>query len=396
MARYSVRTVWVAVLAGAMTLGTCLPVGGVQASAPPMRISGGAAWHAETSGTQQPLFAVSCFDALRCKAVGANGAILSTRNAGGRWYSQRNPLAGSSTVLYRIACVGRSTCYVVGRPNVVLVTRNGGVTWRVHRFLLPGSTGELTDTQCVNAQVFDIRGRLALCRLGLLDVSCLSASTCVVVGTVHVEGQLGDLGAVVYVTTDGGATWTGADVPATAPCEGDCGAANTRIPYPLEWVSCGSSASCRAGGSTFIGSHEGYATLIITTRTLETRWNPVGSSAAPAPDSARCPTAARCYGVWSSSPFNPPNEIWLSSDGGASWTQHSSGSTKLRNAIACPAARTCYSVGNQGTITASLNGSPFASQRSGTSHDLYGVTCVGVQVCFAVGNRGTIVTRGSR
>ena len=70
-----------------------------------------------------------------------------------------------------------------------------------------------------------------------------------------------------------------------------------------------------------------------------------------------------------------------------------SGSPKLRNAIACPAARTCYSVGNQGTITVSINGSPFVAQHSRTSHDLYGVTCVDVNACFAVGNNGAIVAR---
>jgi hypothetical protein len=50
-------------------------------------------------------------------------------------------------------------------------------------------------------------------------------------------------------------------------------------------------------------------------------------------------------------------------------------------------------VGNQGTITAAVNGSPFRLQRSGTSHDLYAVTCVGLQTCYAAGNKGTIVAR---
>jgi hypothetical protein len=48
-------------------------------------------------------------------------------------------------------------------------------------------------------------------------------------------------------------------------------------------------------------------------------------------------------------------------------------------------------VGNQGTITASMNGGPFVAQQSRTSHDLYGITCVDVHTCFAVGNKGTIV-----
>src|SRR5690348_9233862 len=62
------------------------------------------AWKAQASGTVQPLYAVSCFGALRCKAVGAHGTVLYTRDAGRTWRAQRNPLTGSSTILYRIAC----------------------------------------------------------------------------------------------------------------------------------------------------------------------------------------------------------------------------------------------------------------------------------------------------
>jgi hypothetical protein len=93
------------------------------------------------------------------------------------------------------------------------------------------------------------------------------------------------------------------------------------------------------------------------------------------------------------SPFAPANEICLSTDGGANGEGQSSGSAKVRNAIACPGARTCYSVGNQGTITGSTNGGPFSSQLSRTFHDLYGIICVDVNTCFAVGNKGTIVAR---
>jgi photosystem II stability/assembly factor-like uncharacterized protein len=374
-------------------LGPWVPLNRVEASTASTMRSVPAGWHTQASGTQQQLFAVACFDALRCKAVGAGGTIQYTKNAGVTWRPQNNPLAGSSTDLSRIVCVGRSTCYVIGRPNIVMVTHNGGVRWSVHRFALPGSTGELTDTACVNAQTFDIRGRLALCRLGLLDLACIDPSTCVVVATLHVQGQLFDLGSAMYLTTDGGSTWTSQAIPAAAPCRGDCGPPNTTVPYPLEWVWCGPGTLCRAGGSIFIGSHEGYATLIIQASKPGATWTPVGNGAQTSPESVVCPTATRCYGVWTTSPFDPPNEIWRSTDGGGSWSAESSGSARLRNAIACPGAQTCYSVGNQGTITASYTGSPFARQHSPTSHDLYGITCISLRACFAVGNKGTIVAR---
>jgi hypothetical protein len=254
--------------------------------------------------------------------------------------------------------------------------------------------GALTDPDCLRSQEYDLRDRLALCRLGLLDLACISPSTCSVVATLSVQGELGYLAPAVYLTTDGGSTWKEQRIPSTTPCRGDCTPSGATLPYPLEWISCGPGSLCRAGGSVFIGSHEGYAGLTIEAERPGVPWKPAGdprkSGLWPAPDAAVCPTTTRCYGVWTTSPFAPGNAIWISVNGGLQWTAVSSGSPRLRNAIACPGAGTCVSAGNQGTITASMNGGPFVAQRSGTSHDLYGVTCVDVTTCFAVGNKGTI------
>lgn len=355
------------------------------------------AWTAQASGTKQALFAVACADSHHCTAVGAAGTIVGTSNGGRTWRPDPNPLAGTSTILYRIACVGSVSCYVIGRPNIILVTHNGGVTWNLHRLASPGLGPALTDQTCMSGQAGSLRGRLALCRLGLLDLACPSATTCLAVGTRHVQARIGDLAPVVFLTTDGGSTWVRQRIPSTIPCEGDCTPSNARVPYPLTWITCGPGSLCRAGGSTFIGSHEGYASLVISAGSPGASWMPleqIGKAGyGPAPDSAVCPTATRCYGVWTTSPFQPGNQIWLSTDGGWLWQGMSSGSGRLQNAIACAGATTCYSVGNQGTITASKNGGPFHPDRSGTSHDLYGITCVDPQTCFAAGNKGTIVAR---
>jgi hypothetical protein len=354
------------------------------------------AWSVQSSGTRQPLFAVSCFNALRCKAVGAGGTIEYTKNGGATWHPQANPLAGSSTVLYRIACVAPSTCYVIGRPNIVLVTHNGGAAWSART--LPVSVAGLTDPSCVSEQSADLRERLTLCRLGLLDLACITASTCYVVATIDLSGQPGILTSAVFLTTDGGSTWTKQRIPAVEPCLGPCGHPPAPgKPYPLEWISCGSGLPCRSGGSIFLYPQAGYASLVIEVREPGTPWTQVRNNFGVSPNAAVCPTVMRCYGVWSTSPFDlPGNGIWLSTNGGGMWLRLSSGSPRIRNAIACPGPKSCYSVGNQGTITASLNGSPFVAQPSQTSHDLYGVTCVDLSLCFAVGNVGTIVARISR
>lgn len=155
---------------------------------------------------------------------------MYTKYGGMTWRTQNSPLAGSSTILYRITCVPPSTCYVIGRPNIVMVTHNGGAAWTVHRIPLPGSSGQLTNSACVSSQVFHLRGTPALCRLGLLDLSCINASTCYVVATLKVQAQMGDLGSAVFLTTNGGASWIKQQVPASAGCRGDCTPSNARVP----------------------------------------------------------------------------------------------------------------------------------------------------------------------
>jgi hypothetical protein len=356
------------------------------------------AWQPQLSGTQETLFAVACGDAQHCTAAGAAGTIVFTGNGGRTWRPEPNPLAGTPTILYRVACPSRSTCYVIGRPNIIMATHNGGGTWRVRRIRFPGLGPQLTDATCVNQSDFPLRGRPALCRLGLLDLACPSASTCLAVSTVRVANRHNDLGSAVFLTKDGGATWTKQSIPATAPCGGDCTTQFTRVPYPLEWISCGPGSMCRAGGSRFLPGHDGWADLTIATSHPGAPWVPVKRRgpnvySSPPPDSAVCPTATRCYGVWTTSPFQSGTQIYRSTNGGWTWPGIPGGSTRLRNAIACPGATTCYSVGNHGTITAMVNGGPFVSQPSHTSRDLYAVSCTDAQTCVAVGNRGTIVAR---
>jgi hypothetical protein len=97
--------------------------------------------------------------------------------------------------------------------------------------------------------------------------------------------------------------------------------------------------------------------------------------------------------VYSTSPFDPGSNVYRSADGGAAWQGGPSGSSAIRNDIACPAARTCYTAGNHGTITRTVNGSSFAAERSPVTKDLYGITCPGLTACYAAGDGGTILAR---
>ena len=371
------------------------------------------AWRADTSGTQQPLYAVACLSALRCEAVGAAGTIVSTGDGGTAWRPQANPLQGSSKILYRIACVAPSSCYVIARPDTILVTHDGGATWSSHVLSLAGVGTSLTSQACPPGPVGAVSGQP--CRLGLLDIACVSASICYAVATgpagyfyspIPVPGQAGRPNAI-WMTRNGGASWTRQPIPPGVGCvEGDCG--SELFPYPLEWVSCLSIGLCRAGGGYFVGGNSGIIYAVLASARPGAPWTMLTCTQPPAPclkalataqsaptgaafspDAGVCPTSVRCYGVSGIT----GNGVNWSADGGQYWLGGPSGASSVRSAIACPAARTCYTAGNQGTITRTENGTAFVADGHPTTRDLYGITCADAVTCYAVGDGGTIVAR---
>jgi photosystem II stability/assembly factor-like uncharacterized protein len=362
------------------------------------------------------LYAVACLSALRCEAVGAAGTIVSTEDGGATWRAQANPLQGSAKILYRIACEAPSSCYVIARPDTILVTHDGGATWSSHVLPRAGAGANLTDQGCLEGNNADIRGRPALCRLGLLDIACVSARICYAVATAP-AGYYGPISGApagppnsIWMSSDGGTSWARQSVPPGVECtEGACG--KELYTYPLEWISCLGSGLCRAGGGYFGGCGAcGYVYAVVTVTRPGAPWtmltcpeprlpcfrsiDPSAHGAPFAPDAGDCPTSARCYGLRSTSPFDPGNGMNWSADGGELWLAgEPSGAGSLRTAIACPAAQICYTVGDQGTITRTVNGTAFAADGRPTSHDLYGITCVAAAICYAVGDNGTVVAR---
>src|SRR5271169_546075 len=69
----------------------------------------------------------------------------------------------------------------------------------------------------------------------------------------------------IWLTRDGGASWTRQSVPPGVACNGDC-APRLVYPYPLEWVTCLSSGLCQAGGGHLLGGHLGFADAVLVTR----------------------------------------------------------------------------------------------------------------------------------
>jgi hypothetical protein len=170
-------------------------------------------------------------------------------------------------------------------------------------------------------------------------------------------------GSSIWLTRDGGASWTAQSIPPGAACNGDC--TRALYGYPLEWVSCLSSALCRAGGG-FCGSTD----AVLVTHGPGQPWACVRAATACAwdsPDAADCPTSTGCYGLESTDPYDTNAVVLRSADGGTDcvgvgpeWA------SAVPNDIACPAALTCYLAGTRGTIAGITNGTTVTAQPTPT------------------------------
>ena len=266
-----------------------------------------AAWHAGRSGTTSTLYDVGCLSASHCFAVGDAGTLLATTD-GRTWHHQASP---TGAPLYRIACAPPSSCYAIARPDAIVMTHDAGAHWTERT--LPIHVPGLSLAGCVIGDGTSPQGEMP-CRLGLLDISCPSTSTCYAVATAASgwdtdpisPGSGAAPGSSLWLTRNSGATWTHQPIPPGVVCNGDC---SQPYRYPLEWVSCAPSGPCWAGGNQLIGSHEGFASALLVTSAPGRSWRlEPGCSAnnpcsGPPTDLGSCPASTGCYAVNNSNPF---------------------------------------------------------------------------------------------
>jgi hypothetical protein len=350
-------------------------------------------WHTEHSGTTRTLYDAGCLTASRCFAVGDAGTLLATTDGGRSWHRETIP---AKAPLYRVACAGPASCYVIARPSTVWVTHDAGAHWTARA--LPVHVSGLALAGCVVGDGSAPQGETP-CRLGLLDISCPSARTCYAVATLPGGydttpiSPAGDAGSSLWLTRNGGATWTRQSIPASVECDGDCDAA---YGYPLEWVSCAPAGPCWAGGNQLVGSHEGFASALLVTRAPGQPWKlepgcpASGACSEPVTDVGACPASSRCYAVNNSSPFGDGSTVTIYNAAGRSGPGVTVPAGVVIGDIACPATRTCYTAGTKGTILRTTTGTKFAPVKAPARENLDGITCVTASACYAVGAAGAI------
>ncbi len=122
---------------------------------------------------------------------------------------------------------------------------------------------------------------------------------------------------------------------------------------------------------------------------LEDRWLP--SSWSPLTSG----TTNDLWGIWAGSGTNlytvGNNGTILHSSDGTTWSAQTSGTTNLLYTIWGSSATNLYAVGNSGTILHSSDGTTWSAQTSGTANNLYWVWGTSATNVYAVGTSGTIL-----
>lgn len=240
---------------------------------------GGATWTHQVPptiwgpGVSGDLEAIACPSTTVCFAVGLasghGGVIIGTTDGGATW-SLLTTMPTVSMGTPGIACPSTTECFALGSsglsgyPSQLEATTDGGSTW--NSVALPVGLPQLqgvtcpTMTHCLLVGGGDIIATadggaswttdpVGAQMLNLTAAVCPSSSVCLVGSDGAAQGSTS--GAVIFDSTDGGATWSGQSVPGAG----------------VYGLACSSPSDCYAGGS------QGYGGFMIGTTDGGTTWS---------------------------------------------------------------------------------------------------------------------------
>ena len=360
-----------------------LAVGGLLTSVGP-EVANGTPEHAAGAGStaetvryfstpsgalQSRLSSVYCSSSENCLAIGQQYAA-TTSDLGRTWTSHR--ILHGGAIVGRMACPTSHVCVAVGSsaeetpkydstPHraVVLTTTDGGRSW-TRDPALPKDVG------------------------GLNDISCLTKTYCLTVGTSE-NGS----GGVALATTNSGRSWRRLNFPKRAE---------------PEFVTCFTRRACVAAGGT---RDEVDANSIITTDNGGSTWmqsslpGDAYEQGAPEIGGLTCTTRTRCFIVGRSYEelSGEPGDVRYtgffvkSNDGGKTWTSSAipTGAQEL-DEVTCESATNCVAVTGGSYIEAlglftSSDGEMTWTARSlpPSLYALSDVACPSKTTCMAVG-----------
>jgi hypothetical protein len=321
----------------------------------------GSQWSAQTlpsSVSSGGLNGVSCSSAAFCETVGlanvdGNDVGVAAVWNGSGWTAQTtpNPAGDTYVTLNAVSCASASSCEAAGEDQVVVTANDpralaeawDGSSWALQHAAAPGGATEN----------------------GLSDVSCVSASFCVAVGT-H---QDSDGGEANLAEIWNGTSWLLTATPNVAAQSG------TTAYNELSGVSCVSASFCEAVGTGPKGADA--AQWNGTSWTLQSRTGPDVQ-----PEEVSCAAVDFCMAAVGSANV----EIW----NGSSWSAASTvtGFSDVVS-VSCLSASFCEVAGDgpSGENAAAWNGTSWTAQATPgpVSDSFSSVSCTAADSCEAVG-----------
>lgn len=283
------------------------------------QLSAQVAWQNQTSGTSNDLHDVQFIDSQTGWVVGDNGTILKTTNGGLLWSAQTS---GLTQDLYAVFFINSNTGWLCGDAGKILKTTDGGANWT------PQSLG------------ISVSGVLH-------DVYFIDASTGYIAGTY-----------ALYKTTDGGNTWA-------VTHNGNSSATNSvHFKDAMNGYSCGLNGKIRKtsdGGASWtqvnIGSSDDYYDVFVGGNKIFVVGfeGEVLSSSDNGSTWVSYPVPSSLYSIF----FLDNNNGWFcgssgktyyTTNGGASWTQASTGNSTAMRDIFFLDQNTGWVVGYSGRI----------------------------------------------
>ena len=295
-------------------------------------------------------------------AVGANGTIVHTADGGYKWTAQ---VSGTTAALHGVDFIDTDSGWAVGAHGTILHTSTGGATWSAQ------TSGTTVD---------------------LYGVDFVDATHGWAVGwTEPVPG------GTVLATSDGGQTWTAQDVGVNPPwfnsvsfadakhgCAAGIGPSADKVYVTGDggrtWSPKPSGAAYYSDVSFVDASHAwavGISGAVVASSNGGTSWGVQNSGATYELYGVDFADATHGIAVGDAASGATETTVLNTANGGGTWKSVFPGTTHIFRDVSFAGADWAWAVGDQGAIFATSDaGDHWSGDSSGTSADLYGVSAV--------------------
>lgn len=366
----------------------------------------GISWAPQNSGTTNGISSVYFTDADTGYAVGSGSNLLKTTDGGLNW----NLLPGASISLSSVFFTSPSVGYAAGSNGssaTVNKTINGGITWTAQLTTPVTNFNAVYFCNDTTGYVVGNGGRIFKTTNGgntwTQQTSGVTTSLFSVYFTDENHGYIGDYGRILR-TTDGGATWTYLTIfqsyelygmyftdTNTGYAVGRSGKIIKTINAGVNWSFLNSGTNINLRSVYFTDLNNGYAVgesgIMLKTTDAGITWNsftPI--SYFEKLNDTNFPNSCTGYAV------GDFGKILKTVNGGTNWLEQNSGINNHLNAVFFTDDNTGYAVADSGKIIKTIDGgSNWLTQNSGLTGALNSVYFTGTDTGYVVGINGKIL-----